>query len=120
MDEPNRVIPDEIPAPNPKRVAAGLRNRRLRGQLTDAGRFRLREAALRNRPWQFSTGPKTAEGRQQSARNGKKRQSGELSARQLRVLFGFLISHLGPLKTFECRNTSPNRLKTKRLHLTGK
>src|SRR5258705_294308 len=37
--------------PNPRRQAAGRRNRRLRGPLTDAGLGRLRAAALVTQPW---------------------------------------------------------------------
>lgn len=60
---------------NPRRVAAGRRNRQLRGPLTDEGRQRLREAAKRNRPWRYSTGPKTATGKAKVALNGLKRQT---------------------------------------------
>src|SRR5207244_2524112 len=50
--------PRDPRAPNPRRVAAGRRNRALREGLTEAGRRRLRETALRHRPWPYSTGPK--------------------------------------------------------------
>ena len=72
-------------APNPRRVAAGRRNRAKRGPLSAAGRERLREAALRNKPWKHSTGPKTRAGRAQSARNGKQRQRGPRSLREVRA-----------------------------------
>lgn len=55
---------------NPRRVEAGRRNHQLKGPLTDDGRQRLREAALRNRPWLRSTGPKTQIGKLRSSRNG--------------------------------------------------
>jgi hypothetical protein len=42
-----------------------------------------REAALKNQPWKRSTGPKTAEGKAQAARNGKTRQRGRHSYREL-------------------------------------
>jgi hypothetical protein len=70
--------------PNPKRVAAGRRNRQLRGPLTDAGRQRLREAALATRPWLHATGPVTAAGRRESAENGRVRQIGGVSVRAAR------------------------------------
>ena len=73
---------DDHPQPNPKRVAAGRANRAKRGPLSPVGRERLRAAARRNQPWQFATGPRTAQGRAQAARNGKKRQRGELSVRE--------------------------------------
>jgi len=38
--------------------------------LTPEGRRRLQEAALANRPWEHSTGPRTAEGKARSAANG--------------------------------------------------
>jgi hypothetical protein len=59
--------------PNPRRVAAGRQNRAKRKGLTPAGRERLRQAALRSRPWQFVTGPRTAAGTARSAQNGRSR-----------------------------------------------
>ncbi len=70
--------------PNPKRVAAGRRNRRKWKGLTPEGRQRLREAAHRNRPWEHTTGPRTPEGKAKVALNGKKRQTGAVSRRELR------------------------------------
>jgi hypothetical protein len=69
---------------NPKRVAAGKRNRKKRGPLTEEGLSRLREAALENRPWEHSTGPKTVAGKAKAAANGRARQSGPKSRRQIR------------------------------------
>jgi hypothetical protein len=71
--------------PNPRRVAAGRANRALRGPLTEAGRRRLREAIRRVRPWERSTGPRTSDGKQRSAANGRVRQRGEKSVRELRA-----------------------------------
>jgi hypothetical protein len=51
--------------------------------LTDAGRQRLWAAALRYRPWQHATGPTTAAGKEQVKRNGKKRQLGPRSTREI-------------------------------------
>ena len=56
---------------NPRRVAAGRANRQKRGPLTEEGRARLSEAARRHRPWEHATGPRTAAGRAQAARNGR-------------------------------------------------
>ena len=67
---------------NAKRVAAGKQNRLKRGPLTPAGREQLRRAILRTQPWRYSTGPKTAEGKAQSALNGKVRQTGPYSVRE--------------------------------------
>jgi hypothetical protein len=36
-----------------------------------------------HRPWQHSTGPRTAAGKAQAARNGKLRQKGERSIREI-------------------------------------
>ena len=72
--------------PNPRRVAAGKFNRSKRQGLTAAGRERLRQAALAQRPWQFSTGPRTSPGKAQAATNGKVRQQGVLSVRDRRRL----------------------------------
>ena len=44
----------------------------------------MRASTLKHRPWEHSTGPKTAEGRRQSALNGKRRQQGPLSVREAR------------------------------------
>lgn len=54
-------------------------------QFTPEGREKLRETALRNRPWKFSTGPRTAAGKARVALNGKRRQAGTRSVRELRA-----------------------------------
>lgn len=56
---------------NPKRVAAGRRNRAKRGSLSDAAKQLLSEAAKQNRPWESATGPKTQAGKAKSAKNRK-------------------------------------------------
>lgn len=71
--------------PNPRRVAAGRRNRRKRGPLTPEGRERLRHVVLSNQPWLHSTGPKTVDGKRRSAANGRKNQKGEKSVREIRA-----------------------------------
>ena len=78
----SRVPP---PSPNPRRVAAGKRNQLRRNALCDEARERLRLAALANRPWQYSTGPKSQAGKARSAANGKTRQKGPVSVRELRA-----------------------------------
>ena len=93
--EPSTAATAEVAAvPNPKRVAAGQRNRAVRGPLTEAGRERLRAAAHLHRPWEHSTGPKTEAGKQQAVDNGKLRQRGEFSQRQLRNLYTELCRDL--------------------------
>ena len=78
----------EMKRPNPRRVEAGKENRKKRGPLTQEGRVRLREAALRDQPWIRSTGPRTMAGKAQAARNGKKRQQGSKSVREIRAEIG--------------------------------
>lgn len=68
---------------NPKRVAAGRLNRSKRKGLTEEGRQRLRAFALKYRPWQFATGPRTAEGKAKVAANGRYRQRGTRSLRSI-------------------------------------
>jgi hypothetical protein len=77
-DEPTRVQ-------DARRVAACRLNRAKRKGLTPEGREKLRKAALQNRPWRFSTGPRTAAGKAKVALNGKKRQLGPRSVREVRA-----------------------------------
>lgn len=78
---------DKLPRSSlsPQRLAANRRNWLLRRGLTEAGRQRLREAALRNRPWAKSTGPRTEQGKTQARINGKLRQKGLLSTREIQA-----------------------------------
>jgi hypothetical protein len=70
--------------PNPKRQAAGARNRLLRRGLTAAGRDKLRAAIRVHRPWEQSTGPVTPAGKAIAAQNGAYRQKGLVSIREAR------------------------------------
>jgi len=54
---------------NPRRVAAGKRNRALRGPLSVEGVERLREAAKKNQPWHASTGPRSLPGKKIASQN---------------------------------------------------
>jgi hypothetical protein len=45
----------------------------------------IRQAALKNRPWRFSTGARTAAGKPQLVLSGKKRQLGPRSVREVRA-----------------------------------
>lgn len=58
---------------NPRRIAAGKRNRELRKSVSDETRELLRQAALRNKPWRFSTGPRTQRGKLVASANSKAR-----------------------------------------------
>ena len=83
---------------NPRRQAAGKRNQALRRGLSEAGRDRLRKAALYHRPWELSTGPRSVAGKAVAAANGKRRQKGRYSIRELRQYRRALEDSLGPLK----------------------
>jgi hypothetical protein len=65
-------------------------NRAKRRGLTAEGRERLRQSALAHRPWVFSTGPRTAAGKLRVAANGRLRQKGEQSCRQLQAMLAGL------------------------------
>lgn len=83
--------------PNPRRITAGRHNRLFRGPLSDEGRQRLRAAIFRIQPWIRATGPKTTAGKQRSAANGRLRQCGKQSVRQLRAELadvGLIVSSL--------------------------
>ena len=72
-----------VDQPSPRSIA-GKSNRAKRRGLTPDGRERLRQAALAKKPWIHSTGPRTPAGKSQSALNGKRRQLGVFSVRELR------------------------------------
>jgi hypothetical protein len=57
-----------MPEKNPKRVAAGRKNRAKRGPLSAESRAKLRQHAFDNRPWEHATGPTSVEGKVRSAR----------------------------------------------------
>lgn len=57
---------------NPNRVRAGKLNRAKRKSLTADGAARLSAAAKANKPWRFSTGPKTEQGKARSSKNACK------------------------------------------------
>jgi hypothetical protein len=81
----SEVVSKPLAVPNPKRVAAGRLNWAQRKGLTPEGRERLRQAAHANKPWLFSTGPRTPAGKVTAAANGKKRQFGLMSIRELKA-----------------------------------
>ena len=70
---------------NPRRVQAGRKNRMKRPPLSLESRQKLRVAAFKNQPWHRSTGPRTPAGKAKTARNGKVRQIGPRSIREIRA-----------------------------------
>ena len=61
-------------------------------------RQRLREAAIRNRPWLKATGPKSDAGKAIVAMNGRKRQKGPRSVRQIRADLADVTELIGTMK----------------------
>jgi hypothetical protein len=53
--------------------------------LTPQGREKLPQAALLHQPWRFSTGPRTPAGKAQATLNGKRRQLGIRSVREIKA-----------------------------------
>jgi nucleoid-associated protein YgaU len=78
------VMSQRVGPPNPKRVAAGKINAMKRVGFSEEGLAKVRAAALINRPWLYSTGPRTAEGKARSSANGRSKQIGDRSAREVR------------------------------------
>lgn len=85
QNEDTELGSNQYAIPNPKRVAAGRLNWSKRNGLASEGRERLRRAAHANRPWQYATGPRTAEGKAKAAANGRTRQLGMVSLRELKA-----------------------------------
>jgi hypothetical protein len=100
MEGKGRAAPK---APNPKRVAAGKRNRSRRGPLTEAGRQRLRDAALAGQPWRQASGPRTPAGKARAAANGRWRQRGQRSVREIRAELAELNTWLRELRALRHR-----------------
>jgi hypothetical protein len=65
--------------------------------LTAEGKERLRQAALAGQPWRYSTGPRTPEGKARSAANGKLRQKGSMSVREVRASLAELKGIVGDM-----------------------
>jgi hypothetical protein len=73
------------PCDDPRQAEPALRNRRRPKNWSTEGLERLRAAAWATRPWELTRGPTTAAGKARSAANGRSRQKGEKSVRQLRA-----------------------------------
>lgn len=72
-------VPNTNPAAkvgkNPKRIAAGKRNRAKAGPASEATRQKLRDAIFAHKPWLRSTGPKSCEGKARTAKNALRKQN---------------------------------------------
>ena len=79
------TCPSSSPSDDPRRSEPSRRARRSPITFSAEGLERLRAAARAGRPWERSTGPRTPEGKAKSARNGRIRQKGEKSVRELRA-----------------------------------
>jgi hypothetical protein len=67
--------------PNHGRGAGGIGQ--LKPQVfSPEDRLRRREVALKHRPWQYATGPRTPEGKSKVAENGRYAQKTAVSRRQ--------------------------------------
>lgn len=71
MIEPS-TIPQQASVKNPKRIAAGKRNRAKAAPITEATRQKLRDAIFARKPWLKSTGPKSSSGKKRTAKNAAK------------------------------------------------
>jgi hypothetical protein len=94
--------PHDPAVTNPQQVTSQKRNRHNHKPRSTAVRERSRQLALATRPWERSTGPKTAAGKAQAALNGKTRQKGEKSSREKRAEvaeIGQLLKSMGALRT---------------------
>jgi hypothetical protein len=74
------------PKPVSRRVAAALENLKKRKGFTPEGLQRVREAMIKFKPWRFSTGPRTPEGKARVAQNGRYLQKNPISQCQIRRL----------------------------------
>lgn len=77
-----------------------------------------RAAALKNQPWKHSTGPKTAEGKAQAARNGKTRQLGNYSYRELFAIAKALRQEVRAAAA--CRKDAAKSLAAERRPTSGR
>ena len=81
MDGKNAVKAKEK---SPKRVQAGRMNRQKYQGITADGRKRLQASIRMYKPWEQTTGPRTAIGKKQSAQNGCGTRRGDHGGRAMR------------------------------------
>lgn len=80
-----------------KQIEANRRNRKLWRGHTPEGLRRISESTKKRRPWQHSTGPKTAAGKARAAQNGGCRGQVRLTS-EYHCLNSFLINLVWRLK----------------------
>jgi hypothetical protein len=90
--------PESLPAKDPKRVLVGRQNRMKWKGLSPQGREKLRKSALLHQLWRFSTGPRTPAGKAQAALNGKRRQLGIRSVREIKADLADVLSLLREMR----------------------
>ena len=93
--------PQAVVAPrpkNPKRIAAGKLNGPKRKPLSPDAIERLRQAALKTRPWEKASGPKTPAGKARSAKNGHARKRLVRSYRELRQALRSLVDPFAEMR----------------------
>ena len=86
---------------NPRRVAAGKINDRLRRPWAPEDRQRQRQNCRHLEPWQFSTGPRTTAGKKRAAANGRRNQLKPGSLRHCRASVadvGSLVGQMADLR----------------------
>ena len=92
--------------PNDGRVAGDVRQ--LKRKHTPEGLQRLRETALKNRPWQYTRGPITPEGKAKVAQNGRYAQKNAVSRRQMEKETAeahILLTQMAAVRSLACPNT---------------
>lgn len=107
MAETNPIQSPQPTVPNPRRIEAGRRNRTLRRGLTETGRQRLRKSTSKFQPWRFAKGPISASGKQQAVRNGKVRQVGAMSVREIRLVAAELRTGINQLRDWRISVIGP-------------
>ena len=95
---------EEIPSAlsNMPRAEQSQQIRRRNRIFTPEDRERRWQSALAHRPWQHSTGPRTAAGKAKVAANARCLQKGEKSVRQLRA-------ELADIETLLCEMSDTRR-----------
>jgi hypothetical protein len=95
--------------PDDGRVTGSVRQLKLKSISLD-DRQRRREVALKYRPWQYATGPRTPEGKARVAENGRYAQKDAVSRRQREKEVAearTLLAQMTALRRIACPDASP-------------